>query len=503
MADVPVSPGLLQGAIAMSTITTILLLVLIVAMFNPELVAQVRAALGGVRGGTAPGMPPVLNVIFGILGAVAPDIALISGYVGDIVAGGLGKFRWSLTSILGIVAVILNKLIWGYAMGGDSITRDLTALGDAATRMRTAGAAAPGGGPAPGGSGDGGVAGLADVAGGIAAVGAAAGPVVPGLAPGGGGAGGGGGVIASTGGVLPTPPPPGVYTAGRGRVRFGTGSVRSGSTYPGSAILGALGGVPERRARTMRARTGGESAVGPGVSAPERVRAARPEGARPAGFYPRSARGGGVEQTGGARYPPSVTSSNPCVIRGLGFLDTQSSPMSMVVLSFVFIIYFLDMWWNHKRTQSELAGNFFFGLFVILVNAFALGVFECYGANSRDRSFAIAKGLTIGLLFGGFIFILYQNYGQQYLPVDASPASLSPDGGGSGNSGNIVPPGGSGGSTTNILCPPTTDGRSQTRINGICVPNTGLSQCGGPNADDQFVCDAYKNGKKITTTVVQ
>lgn len=502
MADVPVSPGLLQGAIAMSTITTILLLVLIVAMFNPQLVAQVRAALGGAAGGVGtPGMPSGLTVIFGILGAVAPDIALISGYVGDIVAGGLGKFRWSLTSILGIVAVILNKLIWGYAMGGDSITRDLTALGDAATRMRTA--AAPGGGPAPGGGGDagGGLAGLADLAGGIAAVGAAGGPVVPGIAPG----GGGGGVIASTGGPAGTPPAAGLWaaTAGRG-VTFappGAPSVASGSTYPGSAILGALGAAPERRARTMR-RTGGESAVGTGVSAPERIRMARAPGSRPAtklGFMPR--RYGGGEQTGGARYPDSVTSSNPCVIRGLGFLDTQSSPMSMVVLSFVFIVYFLDMSWNHKRTQSELAGNFFFGLFVILVNAFALGVFECYGATSSDRTFAIAKALTIGLLFGGIIFVLYQNYGQQYLPVDPSAASLSPDGGGSGTNANFVPPGG-GGSTSNLPCPPAADGRSQTRIDGICVPNTGLSQCGGPNADDQFVCDAYKNGKKITTTVV-
>lgn len=495
MADVPVSPGLLQGAIAMSTITTILLLVLIVAMFNPQLVAQVRAALGGVSGGRAPGMPSGLTVIFGILGAVAPDIALISGYVGDIVAGGLGKFRWSLTSILGVVAVILNKLIWGYAMGGDSVTADLTALGDAAMRLRTAGAA-PGGGappPPPGGDG-GGLPGLADVAGGIAAVGAAAGPTVPGLAPGGGG--GGAGLLASAGGALPTPPPPGLYTANAGRsVTFAPGSVASGSTYPGSAILGAINPPPAPRAASMRPtrRRGlGFGRPAGGVTSSGRL-------VRPSSIA--RASGG---QTGGARYPPSVTSSNPCVIRGLGFLDTQSSPMSMVVLSFVFIIYFLDMAWNHKRTRSELTGNFFFGVFVILVNAFALGVFECYGTTSSARAFAIAKGLTIGLLFGGFIFILYQNYGQQYLPVDPSPASLSPEnggGGGSGGSGNIVPPSG-GGSTTNLPCPPAADGRSQTRINGVCVPNTGMSQCGGPNSDDQFVCDAYKNGKKITTTVV-
>ena len=466
MADVSVSPGLLQGALAMSTITTILLLVLIVAMFNPELVAQVRAAMGGAAGGVGtPGIPSGLTAILGILGAVAPDIALLSGYVGDIVAGGLGKFRWSLTSILGVVAVVLNKVIWGYAMGGDSITQDLTALGTVATQMRTAAAATP----APGGT----ASSLVDLAGGLAAIGAAGGPVVP---P---GNGGGGAALAASP----------VAAAARG-VTFGPASVASGSTFPGSAILGALRtDPPTSRATSMRPTRKRGIAFGrpvDGVSSSGRI--VKPSTAALASG-----------QTGGARYPPSVISSNPCVIRGLGFLDTQSSPMGMVVLSFVFIIYFLDMWWNHKRTQSELAGNFFFGLFVILVNAFALGIFDCYGATSQDRTFAIAKALTVGLLFGGFVFVMYQTYGQEYLPVDPSPASLSPDGSGA----TFVPPGGGGGSTTNLPCPPAADGRSQTRINGICVPNTGMSQCGGPNADDQFVCDAYKNGKKITTTVVQ
>jgi hypothetical protein len=461
MADVSVSPELLQGALAMSTITTILLLVLIVAMFNPQLVTQVRAALGGAAATGGPGVPSGLTVIFGILGAVAPDIALISGYVGDIVSGGLGKFRWSLTSILGIVAVILNKLIWGYAMGGDSITRDLTALGDAATRMRTTTQPAAAASTTDGGY----LGGLADLAGGLAAVGAAGGPVIP---P-----------------PTETQPPP-----ARAAVSFGgPGSV---STL-GTAIRGALApAAPQPRSATVGERFAFGRPTG-GVTS--RGRSVKPSGTAMESSAVKRGRTVGGGQTGGARFPESVTSSNPCVIRGLGFLDTQSSPMGMVVLSFVFIVYFLDMWWNQKRTRSELAGNFFFGLFVILVNAFALGVFECYGATSNERIFAIAKALTIGLLFGGSIFALYQTYGQQYLPVDASPASISGGGGG----GSIVPPG----STTNLPCPPAADGRSQTRINGICIPNTGMSQCGGPNADDQFVCDAYKNGKKITTTVVQ
>lgn len=463
MADVSVSPALLQGAVAMSTITTILLLVVIVAMFNPSLVTQVRAALGGAAtalpgGGVGLGG---LSVAVGILGAVAPDIALISGYVGDIVAG--GSFRWSLTSILGVVAVVLNKLLWGYAFGGESTTADLTALGNAFRAGSAAAAPPPPSGPA---------ATVADIASGLAAVGSAAGPVVPGL-----------------------PPPP-----SRRAVSFGPPSVVSSLAggLEGPAVPPGLTS-PTARTTSMRRRREPDTILG-GVGRalegyPEPSRAARKPGARPAGFLPRTiySTGGGAEQTGGAR---TAEIPNPCVIRGLGSLDTEASPMSMVVLSFVFIVYFLDMSWNHKRTRGELIGNFFFGLGVILMNAFALSVFSCYGSTTGSRMLPIAKALTVGLAFGGFVFLMYQNYGQQYLPVDYSAASLSPDGGGGGG-------GGGGGSTTNLPCPPAADGRSQTRINGVCIPNTGMSQCGGPNADDQFVCDAYKNGKKITTTIVQ
>lgn len=457
----------------MSTITTILLLVVIVALFNPDLVAQVRAALTGAAA-TAPGTGAAmggLTVIFGILGAVAPDIALISGYVGDIVAGGLGKFRWSLTSILGIIAVILNKIIWGYMFGSDSTAEDLRGFGDALTAGRAAAAAATTTGDL-----------TTDIAGGLAAIGAAAGSVVPAIAPGGGP---GGGIAAS-------PSVPGVWEANAGRgvsfaPRRGPGSVSTLGTEIRGALRGTRRSTPGPRAVSFGRPLGGITSSGRAVKPSA---AARDTGA---GVFP---------QAGGARYPESIQKSNPCVIRGLGALDTESSPMSSVVLSFVFIIYFLDMWWNQKRTRPELTGNFFFGVFVILVNAYALSVFSCYGSSGKDRAFAIAKALTVGLSFGGLIFVLYQNYGQQYLPVDASPASLSPDNGGgsgSGTNANLVP----GGSTTNLPCPPAADGRSQTRINGICVPNTGLSQCGGPNADDQFVCDAYKNGKKLTTTIVQ
>ena len=436
----------------MSTITTILLLVVIVALFNPELVAQVRAALTGAAavapgGGAAMGG---LTVIFGILGAVAPDIALISGYVGDIVAGGLGTFRWSLTSILGVVAVILNKIIWGYMFGSDSTAEDLRGLGDALVAGQAAASAArPTGGVAQAAT---------DIAGGLAAIGAAAGPVVPSIAPGGGG-------------DAINPP------------RTGPGSISTLGTEIRGALRGTRRASPAARAVSFGRPLGGISSSG---------RAVKPSAAA------RDSGAGVFSQTGGARYPEAIQNSNPCIIRGLSALDTDSSPMSSVVLSFVFIIYFLDMWWNQKRTRPELTGNFFFGLFVILVNAYALSVFSCYGSTGKDRAFAIAKALTVGLSFGGLIFVLYQNYGQQYLPVDASPASLSPDGS-SGTQATLVPPG----STTNLPCPPAADGRSQSRINGVCIPNTGMSQCGGPNADDQFVCDAYKNGKKLTTTIVQ
>jgi hypothetical protein len=421
--------SLLKGAIAMSTITTILLVVLLAALFNPGLVEQIRNATAAGRAAGAPAIPG-LEILLATLGSVAPDIALISGYVGDIVAGGLGKFRYSLTSILAIVAVILNKLIWGLS----ELPGDYAALSSGAAAFTGASVASAAAGE--GGVGEA-VRSVISTAAAIPAVGTAR------------SSGGSGDVFA--------PGRPAI------RRRFGEISPLGSSLGLPSAALGPAGPRPTPRGaaglRTMSG-SGDDTTMSGGIFG-----------------------GGKKVQTGGANEisPEFARQAKPCVIRGLGFLDTQKSPMSIVVLVFIFFIYFLDMAVNLKRTGPEIAGNVFFGLFVLAINIYSFSVFNCYGATTGARVFSVVKAASIGVVFGGIVFAIY-NYteeGKQYLPVDPSPASLE----------------------TTLINPVLPAKAKKPKPSPEDVGSE--SQCAGPNADDQFVCDAYKNGKKITTTVVQ
>jgi hypothetical protein len=414
--------SLLKGAIAMSTITTILLVVLLAALFNPGLVEQIRNATAAGRAAGAPAIPG-LQILLATLGSVAPDIALISGYVGDIVAGGLGKFRYSLTSILAIVAVILNKLIWGLG----ELPADYAALSSGAAAFTGASVAA---------AGEGGV-----------------GEAVR-------------SVISSAAAI----PSVGTARSGSGDV-FAPGRSAIRRRFDEISPLGSSIGLPSAAIRPSGPRPTPRGAAG--------LRTMSGDDTMSGGIFG----GGKTVQTGGANEisPEFARQAKPCVIRGLGFLDTQKSPMSIVVLVFIFFIYFLDMAVNLKRTGPEILGNVFFGLFVLAINIYSFSVFNCYGATTGARVFSIVKAASIGIVLGGIVFAIY-NYtedGRQYLPVDPSPASLE----------------------TSVINPVLPAKARKPKDDPQDIGST--SQCAGPNADDQFVCDAYKNGKKITTTVVQ
>lgn len=194
-----------------------------------------------------------------------------------------------------------------------------------------------------------------------------------------------------------------------------------------------------------------------------------------------------IGHTGGALPSFFVDNYNPCAIRGLAFLDTSKSPMGFAALTTIFTTILLDMGINKKRTLPEIGGNIAFCVVVLTLNVLSYGIFNCYGSNLQERGIALAKALGVGGVVGllAFVIMQYAPNGAQYLPIDASPASLSAPSAPSG-----VGPGGQ------QACPP-----GQISVNGQCVPAPSHSAtCSAPNDGDQFVCDAYKNGKLIGTT---
>jgi hypothetical protein len=380
MAD---NQALLQGAVAMSTISVALLIVFLVALMNPELLANVRGRVTGAAGQA--GASPTGKIIVGTLGAFAPDMMILFGFISDIINV---QFRHSVLSFTAILGVVLNRFIFG--------TDALAAVRSAAATVTGVPAPAPTPAPAP--------------------------------AP------------------APAPSPTTTTAAATTAAQVAT----TAAAAP-AAVIGHTGKV------TL---TG-----------------------NPADVSTMSPLGG---QRGGALPQFFVDSYNPCAIRGLAFLDTNKSPMGMVALMTIFTAVFWDMWINNKRTTSEIVGNGVFGLVVLILNFMAYSIFDCYGSNSQDRLFATFKAFVWGAIVGSTAFLIFQYApgGSEYLPLDASPASLSQP------SRTPVGPGGQ------QECPP-----GQISSNGRCVPAPSSgAQCSAPNDDDQFVCDAYKNGKLVSTT---
>ncbi len=168
--------------------------------------------------------------------------------------------------------------------------------------------------------------------------------------------------------------------------------------------------------------------------------------------------GESASQTGGAIVPDYIQAKfNPCSIRGLGMFDISKSPMGIAALSSVFAVYLLDMFVDEKRSKKDIGVYLLFSSVVYGLNLFAYKEFQCYG----DTYGAVAKStilpMVIGLASGAAGYSVLKTTFPAYLPLDAQ---------------NIGSP---------------------------AQPGT-YAQCQAPNDKDQFVCDAYKDGKRISTT---
>lgn len=158
-----------------------------------------------------------------------------------------------------------------------------------------------------------------------------------------------------------------------------------------------------------------------------------------------------------------------CKVPGFGALGVNGKgPGSIVLVTTIMFHYLITIWWNGGGIQSITPSLTILTLWIVhsitVVNNCA-GIFY-FGE--------IAIGILIGCLFG-FMSAATTKYG---LNKGGSP--------GSGTAGSLLgtPKGGGLGSTG-----PTT--------------TPGVGTCSAPNDQDQFVCEAYKNGDLITTTIVE
>jgi hypothetical protein len=364
-----------------------LVITLIVFLF-PDFSASIRAGISRASSGSGEGgFFSNVKMVLAFLGALSPDITLLSGFVSDIVNG---SFRYSVTSIIGIISVIvhwgLGGLFFGYGRSTASAPTIAAAAADVISTV-----VSPTLGDQPLGTGN------PRSTTGTTMIGEQLGQLGE--------------------SVSQAPPPRPRQTA-----------VQRASKWRNFAAAADMAGAPSRGTRINTGHNGG---------------------------------GGTVDiQTGGAwTIPPEIASSfNPCTIRGLGMFDISASPMGMAALSSVWLIYLLDMWAGQKRSVGEIGGYTGFSAVVFGMNLYAYKTFKCYGDTWGEVLRSTIFPIMIGGVCGGVGYGVLRSSFPAYLPLDAQA------------------------------------------INSPSAPSQ--PSCAPPNDKDQFVCDAYKNGKRVTTSVV-
>jgi hypothetical protein len=344
---------------------------------------------------------------------------LLIGFISDIMNL---SFRYSITSIVGILAVILHWIIGGTLFG---FSKGVTSAVASTASAVTAAVAQPApAGPQLFGVGD---------------------PTAPTVTP------------PPT--VAP-PSPPGVL-----------GAIAKPQRQAASRKLTMPTGnkPPPRPGSVSTAPDMGETAASSAPPTSRTVSFARPTRAAAIKSSDSTSKLAANKQLGGAVLPDYITQKfNPCAIRGLGLFDIQGSPMGMAALSAVFMIYLLDMTVGNKRSAAQAGGYVGISAAVFMLNVYAYRELKCVDSSSIAATFkALALPLAVGLLSGTTGYYVMKNNYANFLPLDGThfdDGTGSSSGSGSGNN---------------------------------------QAHCNAPNDDGEMVCDAYQNGKKITSVPVK
>ena len=100
--------GLAAASLTFSVLSFVMLIITLIVFLFPDFSASIRAGISRASG-SGGGFFSNVKMVFALLGAFSPDITLLSGFVSDIVNG---NFRYSVTSIIGIISVIVHWGAW-------------------------------------------------------------------------------------------------------------------------------------------------------------------------------------------------------------------------------------------------------------------------------------------------------------------------------------------------------------------------------------------------------
>jgi hypothetical protein len=373
------------ASLTFSVLSFLVMVIGLVLVFYPGLRESLTGATSGMAS-TGSGILDNLKIAGVLGGALSPDIVLLIGFISDLMNL---KFRFSVTSIIGIIAVILHWIVGGSIFGfSKGVTSAVASTASAITA-----AVAPK--PASSSPSSAQLFGVGD-----------GNPTAPTVSPPAAAAAAAVAAPSSPAGVLGAIAKPQRQAASR-KLTMPTGN-KPPVRRPGSVSTGPdMGETADAAATAPASRT---------------VSFARPTRAAAAKSSDTTSKMAANKQLGGAALPDYITQKfNPCAIRGLGYFDISGSPMGMAALSAVFMVYLLDMTVGSKRSSAQAGGFAGFSAAIFLLNVYAYRELKCVDTTTVTASLkAVILPLAIGLLSGtGGYYVLKNNYAD-FLPLDGT-----------------------------------------------------------------------------------
>lgn len=175
--------------------------------------------------------------------------------------------------------------------------------------------------------------------------------------------------------------------------------------------------------------------------------------------------------------PTSVlVTGQGCTVPGFEALESIFAPQGIVLPVSIFTYFFIDFGVN--RPPSENLGTaVLFGLY-LATHILVLWSSNCFTKYYWTNPFVtIGLGLLIGGALGSIGYGIVRGVTPQRLPSGTYIAP-APSSDGSSTRGPTLGPGGT----------------------PLGASSSSVGRCSAPNDQDQFVCEAYKNGKLVSST---
>ena len=175
----------------------------------------------------------------------------------------------------------------------------------------------------------------------------------------------------------------------------------------------------------------------------------------------------------------SKTTAVNCTVPGFESLESFFSPQGIVLPATMFTYLLIDL--GFHRDPSKNMGTAFLMFGFLIAQTLVMYGNGCFKAYYFTYSFVtILLALLVGLICGWFGWIGVRFAAPQRLPSAAGTP--------------FAPPSSSGGTTTHV----------KAGFNPITPisPTPDVGTCSPPNDQDQFVCEAYKDGEVVTSTIV-